>query len=179
MGNINSISQARKLVREAQSKANEARVERERQNIDDAAAFLVEQGRVAAVDEWARNRINEVHAEAERRHHEHRLAGAAAVSRMQERGETLARIAELAGVKVAEVRSVLKAAGARPATRPDGLGAEDAVNGAAGAGASSSGVASQALGGDVGEQRAAPNGLDAPGQRSVAVHQAQGVGEGI
>lgn len=175
MGNINSISQAHKLVREAQSKANEARVERERQNIDDAAAFLVEQGRVTAVDEWEQNRIEEVRAEAERRRHEHRLAGAAAVARMQERGETPVTIAELTGIKVTEVRSVLKATGARPAPRPDGPGAQDSANGAARAGAPASGAAPQALGEDGGAAGVAANGLDA---RGTAVHPTQGVGWG-
>jgi len=51
MVNINSKSEALKRVREAQTKANEARAERERQNVDDAASFLVELRRLAAVDE--------------------------------------------------------------------------------------------------------------------------------
>lgn len=63
MVNINSKSAARKRVREAQIKANEARLERERQNVDDAASFLVELGRLAAVDEWEQNRILEIRAE--------------------------------------------------------------------------------------------------------------------
>lgn len=109
MVNINSKSEARKKVREAQMKANEARLERERQNVDDAASFLVELGRLAAVDEWEQGRILEIRAEGERRRHEHRQVGAAAVARMQARGETLAAIAELAGVKVSDVRTVLKA----------------------------------------------------------------------
>jgi hypothetical protein len=139
MVNINSKMQARKRVREAQIKANEARIDREHHNIDDAALFLVELGRLAAVDEWEQNRVQEVRAEAERRRHEHRQVGAAAVARMQARGESRAAIAELAGVKVGDVRAVLKAASARPAARPDALGAlsgaaggvEPAANGAA------------------------------------------------
>ncbi|WP_225601267.1 MULTISPECIES: hypothetical protein [Mycobacterium] len=49
---INSKAKALKRVREAQNKANEARLERERQNAAGAAPFLVELGRLAAVDEW-------------------------------------------------------------------------------------------------------------------------------
>ena len=45
------------------------------------------------------------------------------MARMQERGETHAAIAELAGVKVGEVRTVLMAANARPSARLDALGA--------------------------------------------------------
>ena len=72
----------------------------------------------------------EIHAEGERRRHEHRQEGAAAVSRMLDRGETLAAIAELAGVKVSEVRAVLKSAGAQPAAATDALGAPSAASAA-------------------------------------------------
>jgi len=133
--NINSKSAARKRVREAQHKANEARLERERQNVDDAASFLVEIGRLVAVDEWERNRILEIRAEGERRRHEHRQAGATAVARMQGRGESLTAIAELAGVKVGEVRAGLKSADAQAAPRADALGAEGSAARGAGEGA--------------------------------------------
>src|SRR5271156_2942593 len=118
MVNINSKSEARKKVREAQARANEARLERERQNVDDAASFLVELGRLGAVDEWEQGRVIEIRAEGERRRHEHRQEGAAAVKRMLDRGETLTAIAELAGVKVSEVRAVLKSAGGQPGGGP-------------------------------------------------------------
>jgi hypothetical protein len=121
--NIKSKSAARKRVREAQMKANEARLDREAHNVDDAASFLVELGRLAAVDEWEQGRIVEIRAEGERRRHEHRLAGAAAVSRMRARGETLAAIAVLAGVKVSDVRTVLKSTGAQSVAPSDALGA--------------------------------------------------------
>ena len=125
--NINSKSAARKRVREAQSRANEARLERERQNVDDAASFLVELGRLAAVDEWESDRVLEIRAEGERRRHEHRQAAAAAVTRMRGRGESLTAAAELAGVKVGEVRAVLKAADAQAAARPEAPGAQGGV----------------------------------------------------
>jgi hypothetical protein len=134
MANINSKSAARKKVREAQARANEARQERERLNVDDAAALLVELGRLVAVAEWEQGRHAEIHAEGERRRHEHRQEGAAAVSRMVDRGETMAAIAELAGVKVTEVRAVLKAAGAPLVAPPDALGAPSAARDAADSG---------------------------------------------
>src|SRR5271155_1054159 len=150
MANINSKTEARKKVREAQAKANEARQERERHNVDDAASFLVELGRLAAVDEWEQGRVAEIRAEGERRRHEHRQAGAAAVTRMQARGETLTAIAELAGGKVSDVRAVLKSAGAQPVAAPDALGAPPAAPsaeaGAAGGGRAQSDAASHALG---------------------------------
>src|ERR1700752_1956305 len=98
MANINSKTEARKKVREAQARVNEARLQRERENVDDAASFLVELGRLAAVGEGEQGRVVEIRAEGERRRHEHRQECAAAVSRMLDRGETLAAIAELAGV---------------------------------------------------------------------------------
>ena len=70
----------------------------------------------------------EIRAESERRRHEHRQEGAAAVSRMLERGEALTAIAELAGVKVSEVRAVLKSAGAQPVAPPYAVGAASAVS---------------------------------------------------
>src|ERR1700722_8723322 len=126
MANINSKTEARKKVREAQAKANEARQERERHNVDDAASFLVELGRLGAVDEWEQGRVAEIRAEGERRRHEHRLEGAAAVSRMLDRGESLTAIAELAGVKVSEIRAVLKSAGGQLVAPPDALRAGQA-----------------------------------------------------
>jgi len=127
MANINSKSAARKKVREAQARANEARQERERLNVDDAASLLVEMGRLAGVDEWEQGRVAEIHAEGERRRHEHRQEGAAAASRMLDRGETMVAIAELAGVKVSEVRAVLKTAGGQLVAPPDALGAASAA----------------------------------------------------
>jgi hypothetical protein len=47
---------------------------------------------------------------------------------MLDRGETLAAIAELAGVKVSVVRAVLKSAGAQPVAPPDALGAPSAAS---------------------------------------------------
>ena len=110
MVNISSKAEARKRVREAQNKANGERAERERQNADDTATFLVALDRLKAVDQWEQNRIGEVRAEADRRRHQHRLAGAAALARIQGRGETLAAIAELAGVSTRELGATLKAA---------------------------------------------------------------------
>src|SRR5271163_889224 len=130
MANINSKNAARRKVREAQARSNEARQERERLNVDAAASFLVELGRLAAVDKWEQGRVVEIRAEGERRRHEHRRAVAAAVSRMLDRGETLSVIAELAGVKVSDARAVLKSAGAQPVAPPDALSAPSAASAA-------------------------------------------------
>ena len=78
-------NQSAQKVREAEARANEARQEWERHNIDDAAAFLVELGRLAAVDEWEQGRVAEIRAEGERRRHEPRQEGAEAAKRMLDR----------------------------------------------------------------------------------------------
>ena len=77
------------------------------------------------------NRIKAIRAQGERRRHEHRQEGAAAVSHMLDRGETPTAIAELAGVKVSEVRAVLKSAGAEPDAAPNARGAPSAARGTA------------------------------------------------
>lgn len=128
MANINSKTKARNKVREAQAKANEARLELERRNVDDAASFLVELGRLAAVDEWEQGRVVEIRAKCERRRHERRQEGAAAVSRCWIAEETLTAVAELACVKVSEVRAVLKSSGAQPVAPPDATGAPSAAS---------------------------------------------------
>ncbi|MGO8963720.1 hypothetical protein [Mycobacterium sp.] len=69
---------------------------------------------------------------------------------MQARGETLAAIAELAGVKVSDVRMVLKSTSTQPVAAPDGLGAPsgaaDNVGAAAVNGPAPAGGTPQALG---------------------------------
>jgi hypothetical protein len=57
MVNIQSKSHARRLVREAQAKANEQRAQRDRDNVDDIAVFLVARTRLAGVDEWQAERV--------------------------------------------------------------------------------------------------------------------------
>ena len=52
---------------------------------------------------------------------------------MLDRGETLSAIAELAGVKVSDVRAVLKSAGAQPVVAPDTRGARGGASDAASA----------------------------------------------
>lgn len=108
-----------------------------------------ELGRLAAVDEWEQDRILEIRAEGERGRHEHRQFGAAA-ARMQGRGETLAAIAKLAGVKVSDVRTVLKSTSAQPVAARDALGVAESADAAPVNGPATAEGASQALG--VGER---------------------------
>ena len=104
--------EARRRVREAQARANEARAQRERANVEDAATFMVAAARVSEVDAWESERLaqvrEQVRAEANKRRGDYRAEAGAAVARMQHRGETLATIAELAGVGVGELRAMLR-----------------------------------------------------------------------
>jgi bacillopeptidase F (M6 metalloprotease family) len=71
MAGNNSKVEARRRVREAQARANEARAQRERANVDDAATFIVAVGKVTEVDAWESERLavvrEHVGAEASRR----------------------------------------------------------------------------------------------------------------
>ena len=128
MVNIQSKSRARRVVREAQAEANEQRAQRDRDNVDDMAAFLVARTRLAGVDECQAERVSQIGLEADRRRDEHRSECAAAVQRIRGRGESVGTIAALANVSEGEVRAFLKAARARGAAPPDDaaqpLGAE-------------------------------------------------------
>ena len=57
MVKIESKDQARKLVREAQTRANEERAQRERDNVDDLATFRVARTRFAGVEGWHAGRV--------------------------------------------------------------------------------------------------------------------------
>jgi hypothetical protein len=89
--------------------------------------YSFELGRLRAVEEWEETRILEIRAEAERRRHAHRQAAGIAVVRMQGRGESLVTIAELAGVKVGSVRTMVKAASAHADPAAQALGANGAA----------------------------------------------------
>jgi hypothetical protein len=130
--NIQSREAARKAVREVQAKALAERAQRERGNVEDAATFVLSRGRVAAVDGWEAQRVAQVAAEAARRRGEHRLAAAAAVTRMRGRGELLGAIAELAQTTENDVRAHLKLAGARGAAGGAEPPAADAPGGEGG-----------------------------------------------
>jgi hypothetical protein len=113
--------EARRRVREAQARANEERAQRERANVEDAATCMVAAGRVSEVDAWETERLaqvrEQVRAEANRRRADHRTEAGAAIARMHDRGETLATIAELAGVGVGEIRALRYAKDRKPHCR--------------------------------------------------------------
>src|SRR4029079_10968376 len=72
MGNVQSMAAARKAVREAHARTQEERARRDRENIEDLAAFLVARDRLAAVDEWEADKVAGIAAVAAGRRDEHR-----------------------------------------------------------------------------------------------------------
>src|SRR5258708_19711189 len=67
---IQSKNQARKLVREAQTRAYEERAQRERGNADDLETFLVARTRFAGVEEWKADGVTQIGVEPYRRPNE-------------------------------------------------------------------------------------------------------------
>lgn len=112
MAGNTSKMEARRRAREALARINEARAQRERANVDDAATFMVAVGKLTDVDAWESERLavvrEHVRAEASRRRTNCGAEAGVAVARMQQRGETLATIAELAGLGIGEIRAMLR-----------------------------------------------------------------------
>jgi hypothetical protein len=109
-GNTSKV-EARRRAREALARINEARARRERVSVDDAATFMVAVGKATEVDAWESERLavrEHLRAEASRRRADCRAEAGVAISRMQQRGETLATIAELAGLGIGEIRAMLR-----------------------------------------------------------------------
>jgi hypothetical protein len=111
-GRNTSKVEARRRVRDALARINEARAQRERANVDDAATLMVAVGKATEVDAWESERLaavrEHVRAEASRRRANCRAEAGVAIARMQQRGETLATIAELAGLGIGEIRAMLR-----------------------------------------------------------------------
>ncbi|MDG5770097.1 hypothetical protein QA798_09095, partial [Mycolicibacterium fortuitum] len=58
---IESKSDVRRKVREAQTRAQQERIQREAANREDMVAFLLAEQKLEAVDEWERERRAQVH----------------------------------------------------------------------------------------------------------------------
>jgi hypothetical protein len=106
--------EARRRAREAQARANEHRATRERENVEDAATYVVAADKLREIDAWETARLaaacEHVRREADKRRTEHRAAARSALTRMQHRGETLTMITELTGEGFAEIRAMLRRA---------------------------------------------------------------------
>lgn len=140
MTKIESKSDVRRKVREAQTLAQQERIQHEADNREDMVAFLLAEQKLSAVDQWENERRAQLHGDAEQRRHEQRVAGAKALARMQDRGETVRDIAHLGDIPEKKVRSYLKLVkelqarnGAPEDWQPLGVGAADEDGGARGA----------------------------------------------
>ncbi|KWX19575.1 hypothetical protein AFM11_35155 [Mycolicibacterium wolinskyi] len=138
MAKIESRSDVRRKVREAQTRAQQERLKRESDNREDMVAFLLAEQKLQAVDDWETEHVAQVRGEAEQRRHEQRVEGAKAVARMKARGETIKDIAALGGVSEKLVRSYLKLAAKTPAVR-EAAGVGSQALGSAGSAAAESG----------------------------------------
>lgn len=114
--------EARRRAVEANRRANEARAARDKANIKDATTFMYEVGKIAEVESWKKERLaqlrEQVEAEAAKKVATHRAKAGAAVSRMQDRGETLTTIAENTDVGIGVVRTMLRHAPKPEKTTP-------------------------------------------------------------
>jgi hypothetical protein len=104
--------EARRRAREALARANTERAQRERDNVEDAATYVVAAEKLRDIDARETERLASLHEqvrlEAAKRRTEHRADAAAALARMQRRGETLTMITELTGEGFAEIRAMLR-----------------------------------------------------------------------
>lgn len=117
MAKIESRSDVRRKVREAQTRAQQERLKRESDNREDMVAFLLAEQKLRAVDGWEAEHLAQVRGEAEQRRHEQRVEGAKALARLKARGETIKDIAALGDVSEKLVRSYLKLAAQTPSVR--------------------------------------------------------------
>lgn len=97
---------------EAARRENEARAERDKANIKDAAIVLRALDKLAEVGDWKKKRLAELRAQADREEAKRvadvRTEAGAALARMRDRGETLATIAERHGVGVGVIRALAR-----------------------------------------------------------------------
>lgn len=104
--------EARKRAHEAFRRANEARVAKEKANIDDAAEILVAVGKIAEIETWKKERLaqlrQQLDVEVAKKVVAQRARGGAAVVRMQSRGETLTTIAARTDLGIGIVRTMLR-----------------------------------------------------------------------
>lgn len=131
----NEKLRARYRARELQRKKNEDRARRDQANAAGAEEIRAILHRVGAVDTWERKRFDHaaesIRADAVKRRSGHFRGLQTVIEQMRGRGQTLAQIAELAGLDVRELRAVLRRArsgdagrqgppaSSKPSRRPD------------------------------------------------------------
>lgn len=110
----NEKLRARYRARELQRKKNEERARRDQANAAGAEEIRAILHRVGAVDTWERKRFDHaaesIRADAVKRRSGHFRGLQAVIEQMRGRGQTLAQIAELAGLDGRELQAVLRRA---------------------------------------------------------------------
>lgn len=110
----NEKLRARYRARELQRKNNEERARRDLANAAGAEEIRAILHRVGAVDTWERKRfdhaVESIRTDAVKRRSGHFRGLQAVIEQMRGRGQTLAQIAELAGIDVRELQTVLRRA---------------------------------------------------------------------
>ena len=94
----------------AQAAAAEERKRREIANVGDLTTFVVESAKLDDVDDWRRDRLERLRADAQARRQKHRVNAARALQAMRLRGESIASIAHQTAVSTAVVRGFVPAA---------------------------------------------------------------------
>lgn len=117
----NEKLRARRRAWEAQVDRIEAQARRDRANAASAEEIRAILHRVGAVDSWERKRFDHaaesIRADAARRRSGHFRGLQTVTEQMRARGQTLAQIAELAGVDLREIRTALRRARTGDASR--------------------------------------------------------------
>lgn len=110
----NEKLRARYRAIELQRKKNEERARRDRANATGAEEIRAILHRVGAVDTWERKRFDyaaeSIRTDAVKRRSAHFCGLQAVIEQMRARGQTLAQIAELAGIDVRELQTALRRA---------------------------------------------------------------------
>ncbi|ORV08039.1 hypothetical protein AWC04_02520 [Mycolicibacterium fallax] len=107
---------------EAAAARQAAAATRERANIKDLTDLVFHADSLDGVDQWLDDQIAAARVEADLRRGAHLCGAGRAVAALRDRGETIARIAEDAGVSVVKVRQFFKHANEAGAGSPGGDG---------------------------------------------------------
>ena len=110
MKRTTSRSEARQALLKPQAAAAEERKRLELANVGDLTTFVVESAKFDDVDEWERDRLKRLRADAEVRRQKRRVNAGRALQAIRLRGESIASIAPQTGVSTVVVRGFLQAA---------------------------------------------------------------------
>src|SRR6476619_1109390 len=110
MKRTTSRSEARQALFKPRAVAAEERKRLELANLGDLTTFVVESAKFDDVDEWERERLKRLRADAEVRRQKHRVNAGRALQAMRLRGESIASIAPETVMSTVVVRGFLQEA---------------------------------------------------------------------